>query len=658
MAGDNIGNGDVNPTANYTLPGIMQYLQSQFTQVERNRLQSELERSSLKLKIIELENERNALIRKNEKLQLIVDQLTAGSSLKKNDNNNNDDDNKENINVNMDQFYNIDNDQFNVKKLIQAKKFLTSATNEILYLLKTPTIELDSSQSLTVKNFINRDNNDSVFFNYNNNNNNNINSPNDPTNSPNNNGFINDSNNNNHNDDTIINNNINNELAGPDIERQLNDIISSQNINSNVPESDAETIIDEHEEIIGPVKQKKDEESNDEEEDDEDDDDDDFDDDDFDDDDDDDEDEDDDDDEEFDQDLNVNNKQNHQITNSDISKHGQNEKEKLLKLLKKSPRKPVIPQLPKLSIKLTSDVSEMEIKKGKLFAYYDKLNVVKIYDDLLNKGELIKEIELPNAIDIVDIVTNENYVLIGTSNSLIVYNIQLNEDKGNGKIEINNIKPKSIDLDQNKIIIVTENNIIIYEIETSTNKIKQLIECTTHYEGIIKKIKFIKNNENFSIALLSSTALYLFELNDDGMTIKPFKNIVLENYNEWLLTSKNLILNFSNKLLSLYDFKECSGFKQIPFNSNFTLESIGACVDEDDIFYVSRCSDNSQDKDNKSIDKQKCEILLFKVDEFDGIKEISSITDINFSDRYCVGKINNGFAFFVIKDGNIEVHTI
>ncbi|CAI8508548.1 unnamed protein product [Pichia kudriavzevii] len=62
-------------TANYTLPGIMQYLQSQFTQVERNRLQGELERSSLKMKIIELENDRNMLIRKNERLEGTIEQL-------------------------------------------------------------------------------------------------------------------------------------------------------------------------------------------------------------------------------------------------------------------------------------------------------------------------------------------------------------------------------------------------------------------------------------------------------------------------------------------------------------------------------------------------------------------------------------------------------
>ncbi|KGK38322.1 hypothetical protein JL09_g2512 [Pichia kudriavzevii] len=119
-------------TANYTLPGIMQYLQSQFTQVERNRLQGELERSSLKMKIIELENDRNMLIRKNERLEGTIEQLKLEISQLKGTDPSSSAVSEKDLDV-LEGIHSVD-----VSKLVEAKKFLKDATNEILYLLQTP----------------------------------------------------------------------------------------------------------------------------------------------------------------------------------------------------------------------------------------------------------------------------------------------------------------------------------------------------------------------------------------------------------------------------------------------------------------------------------------------------------------------------------------
>lgn len=111
-------------TAKYTLPGVMQYLQTQFSQAERNRMQADLEKSSLKLKIIELEHERNTLVRRNHILEAKLSQLGHPSDPQEN--------------TSLDDVESID-----VDKLIKAKQFLKSATNEIIYLLKTPLVEID-----------------------------------------------------------------------------------------------------------------------------------------------------------------------------------------------------------------------------------------------------------------------------------------------------------------------------------------------------------------------------------------------------------------------------------------------------------------------------------------------------------------------------------
>ncbi|OWB72859.1 hypothetical protein B5S31_g2582 [[Candida] boidinii] len=133
---------------NYTLPGIMQYLQSQFTIVEKNRMMNDLEKSSLKLKIIELESERNSLKTLNEKLYIKIQEL-EDKLLKYDDDDEEDDDEEKKRKLKIKHGDDIENDINNLKldtidvsKLMHARNFLKNSTDEILYLLKSPNLEV------------------------------------------------------------------------------------------------------------------------------------------------------------------------------------------------------------------------------------------------------------------------------------------------------------------------------------------------------------------------------------------------------------------------------------------------------------------------------------------------------------------------------------
>jgi len=116
----------------YSLPGIMRYLQEQFTAMERNRIVNDLEINSLQSKILELEGQRNALKIMNKKLltklQILEDAI--GKESDPNDETKHSDD-----------LHPTDLDDMGVKKFVESKNFLTTATCEILYLLDSPKME-------------------------------------------------------------------------------------------------------------------------------------------------------------------------------------------------------------------------------------------------------------------------------------------------------------------------------------------------------------------------------------------------------------------------------------------------------------------------------------------------------------------------------------
>ncbi|KAG7694548.1 hypothetical protein KL950_003809 [Ogataea haglerorum] len=130
--------GQASGVSQYTLPGVMQYLQSQFTTVERNRMMSDLERSALKLRIVELESERNTLKLQNEKLKARVDEMEKGHTRTK-------EPSRDESSVD----HLLAPDNVDVTRLVKARQFLRTATNEILYMLKSPTVELSDPLHLS-----------------------------------------------------------------------------------------------------------------------------------------------------------------------------------------------------------------------------------------------------------------------------------------------------------------------------------------------------------------------------------------------------------------------------------------------------------------------------------------------------------------------------
>ncbi|KAG7729568.1 hypothetical protein KL948_003722 [Ogataea haglerorum] len=130
--------GQASGVSQYTLPGVMQYLQSQFTTVQRNRMMSDLERSALKLRIVELESERNTLKLQNEKLKARVDEMEKGHTRTK-------EPSRDESSVD----HLLSPDNVDVTRLVKARQFLRTATNEILYMLKSPTVELSDPLHLS-----------------------------------------------------------------------------------------------------------------------------------------------------------------------------------------------------------------------------------------------------------------------------------------------------------------------------------------------------------------------------------------------------------------------------------------------------------------------------------------------------------------------------
>lgn len=68
-------NGPINPLANYTLPGVINYLTNEFTNLERFKIMNNLEKSEMKYKITQLQGELNSLKYSNEEQKLTISRL-------------------------------------------------------------------------------------------------------------------------------------------------------------------------------------------------------------------------------------------------------------------------------------------------------------------------------------------------------------------------------------------------------------------------------------------------------------------------------------------------------------------------------------------------------------------------------------------------------
>lgn len=112
--------------AHYTLPGVMHYLQTEFTKNERDRITWELERAEMKTRITELENENNELKYQLSKLKLPRE----------------DDKNDESSTTTA--------TTTGLSPLIRSKAAVQENVKEIVYLLKSPNAN-DQIESLKTK---------------------------------------------------------------------------------------------------------------------------------------------------------------------------------------------------------------------------------------------------------------------------------------------------------------------------------------------------------------------------------------------------------------------------------------------------------------------------------------------------------------------------
>ncbi|KAK6461202.1 Striatin family-domain-containing protein [Scheffersomyces coipomensis] len=80
-------------TAAYTLPGVINYLTSEFTNLERFKIMTNLEKSEMKYKIVQLQGELNALKFVNGKQKAKIEKLEEEVRSLKSDHNTNDNDN-------------------------------------------------------------------------------------------------------------------------------------------------------------------------------------------------------------------------------------------------------------------------------------------------------------------------------------------------------------------------------------------------------------------------------------------------------------------------------------------------------------------------------------------------------------------------------------
>ena len=341
---------------------------------------------------------------------------------------------------------------------------------------------------------------------------------------------------------------------------------------------------------------------------------------------------------------------NNQVVDSELSK---NQKNKQVKLLRKSPK--IINdgsmKLPALSIQLNENLSEMELKNGKLFTYYDKENLIRVYDDLLDSHEPVCEVKLPESGSIVDIVTNELYILVATPDSIIVHRLTENPP-----LVKSGIAAKSIDLDQNKIVLVSNDKIEVLEIKHDSIETVQSIDYKT--AGILKKVKFVKNSLTFNVSLLTSTSLYLYNITLGNSREHLKKVIPLNDFHEWLVTSRNIIIKFDHGLY-VFDFSECSEFKCVPLpsgeisartNPDSMSDVINSCADDESMFYITRYDNNGTTGNG--------ELRLFKINELGIITELTVLKNIKHSERYCIGKLSGRFAICVAKGQYIEVHSL
>lgn len=128
------------PLANYTLPGVINYLTSEFTDLERFKIMTNLEKSEMKYKSVQLQGELNSLRYINEKQKSRIDVLEKENQkledrLKsKGTDSQSDSETKSEGTVEG----NIEIPEIDLLEIKKSRAQLTKSMRQVLHLLKTP----------------------------------------------------------------------------------------------------------------------------------------------------------------------------------------------------------------------------------------------------------------------------------------------------------------------------------------------------------------------------------------------------------------------------------------------------------------------------------------------------------------------------------------
>lgn len=129
------------PLANYTLPGVINYLTSEFTDLERFKIMTNLEKSEMKYKIVQLQGELNSLRYINEKQKSRIDVLEKEnqklhSQLKhEGPDSQSESETKKEGTIKE---YDIEIPEIDLLEIQKSRTQLTKSMRQVLHLLKTP----------------------------------------------------------------------------------------------------------------------------------------------------------------------------------------------------------------------------------------------------------------------------------------------------------------------------------------------------------------------------------------------------------------------------------------------------------------------------------------------------------------------------------------
>lgn len=540
----------------YTLPGIMQYLQSQFTLSERNRMQNDLERSSLKLKIIELESERNSLKLKNEKLKMKVERLEQALSKyeasdsksatgllrnlslgKRHSNDSKQNNSGTDFDKDLAEINTID-----VEKLLKARKFLKTATSEIMYLLKSPNVELEDPLHLSKQD---------MFM--------------DTTQS------YGPQSNSGKTDDDYMDINIPFDSASKKGVKTAAFNEGPKNVSS-----ETSTVVSSDD------------------------------------------------------------------NNDDSNDQASQSKVKILK------RAPSQETRQNAVLKMSRPSEFGKVIGGKLYCYDKVENTLQQFSGILQGCKLDCTYICPESFgSIIDMKINAKYLVMAGKSEILIFSLSSQQSNVEPFVLYRDVGDdlKSIDLNsKDQLVVVYGSSVKTFQIQQDSHTL--LPTFTTSYTdgGQLLCSRYISYRMSYDIAILTSKSLILQSTAPEKEESEGTQVINLSNFDHYLLTSKNLVINLMQGLF-LIDFSNLSAFSHVPLTRKLGENAyLGTCEDDSSVFYV-RVSQDS--------------IELFKVIETGDIFNIKTLGGLARNSLWCsVGNADGKFTICIGNRGGVQVHPL